>query len=97
MSIKGLFSPPLELFGCLEGFDEDKVKHNILLYRQYAVGSFPNYWFKQTVMEEWNAMICGFCNDLPEGATAFSRKQSRKLRLSYYRLLIKDSLPEFKN
>ena len=97
MSIKGLFSPPLELFGCLAGFDEDKVKHNILLYRQYAVGSFPNYWFKETVMEEWNAMICGFCNDLPEGATAFSRKQSRKLRWSYYRLLIKDSLPEFKN
>lgn len=97
MSIKGLFSPPLELFGCLEGFDEDKVKHNISLYRQYAVGSIPNYWFKETVMDEWNAMICGFCNDLPEGAKAFSRKQSIMLRMNYYRLLIKDSLPQFKN
>lgn len=97
MSIKGLFSIPLELFGCSEGFDEDKVKRNISLYRQYAVGSIPNYWLKDDVMDEWNALICGFCNELPEGATAFSRKQSRKLRLNYYRLLIKDSLPTSKH
>lgn len=93
MLLKTIFTVPIEYFGGATCFNEDKVKKNIDLYREYAIGSVPNYWFKETVMDEWNALICKFCNELPEGSTALSRRQSLKLRLNFFRLLIKDSLP----
>lgn len=66
----------------------------VYIYRQYAVGSVPNYWFKEDVMDEWNAIICKFCNELPEEAKQLSKWQKTKLRWHYRRLIIKDSLPD---
>lgn len=85
---------PYELFGCIEGFDEDKVKKNISLYRQYAVGGVPSYWRKESVMDEWNTLIRRFCNELPEGAEALSKGQMLKMHIKYLCLLVKDSVGE---
>ena len=91
---KNLLFIPYEYFGDTECFNENMVKRNLHIYRQYAVGSLPNYWFKEKVMDEWNAIICKFCNELPEEAARLSKWQMIKLRWHYRRLIIKDSLPE---
>ncbi len=88
---KFLFTVPMEYFGCAVCFDEDKVKKNIELYREYAIGSVPNYWYNETVMNEWNALICKYCNELPNDSQDFSKIQLLKLRMNFARLLIKDS------
>lgn len=92
--LKNLLFIPYEYFGDIECFDEDMVKRNLHIYRQYAVGSMPNYWFKDEVMDEWNAIICKFCNELPEETKQLSKWQKIKLRWQYRRLIIKDILPE---
>lgn len=88
-----LLNIPFEMFGCMVGFDEENVKKNLPLYRRYAVGTLPNYWRKESVMDEWNRLICSFCNELPEGTTELSKRQLQKMRFKYLRLLIKDCVP----
>lgn len=78
-------------FGHESCYGEDKIIRNLYLYRKYAIGTIPNYWFTKKAMNKWNSYLCKLCNTSPENSKRFSFMKKNGLNVFYVILFFSDA------